>query len=68
MSDDENFIEGIHYYYDESGLMVFSEKYHLQRGYCCGNGCRNCPYNYEKVPEPIKSKLLHKKQNEEKNN
>lgn len=67
MSDDENFIEGIHFYYDASGLMVLTEKYHLQRGYCCGKGCRHCPYNYENMPEPIKSKLLHKKQNEKKN-
>ncbi|MCG9881787.1 MAG: DUF5522 domain-containing protein [Bacteroidia bacterium] len=24
--------------------MVFTEAFHLQRGYCCGNGCRHCPY------------------------
>ncbi len=23
---------------------VFSKWYHLKRGSCCGNGCRNCPY------------------------
>ncbi|HLJ57030.1 MAG TPA: DUF5522 domain-containing protein [Chthonomonadaceae bacterium] len=22
----------------------------LDRGYCCGNGCRNCPYDWEAVP------------------
>jgi len=32
------------YYFNEQGLMVFTEKYHLKRGYCCGNGCRHCPY------------------------
>ena len=64
MSDDENFTEGIHFYYNESGLMVLTEKYHLQRGYCCGNGCIHCPYNYENVYEPAKSKLLSQKQNE----
>jgi Family of unknown function (DUF5522) len=31
------------YYFDRS-LMVFSEAYHLRRGYCCGNNCRHCPY------------------------
>lgn len=34
---------GVHYYF-ENGFMVFTEAYHLQRGYCCGNGCRHCPY------------------------
>ena len=31
-------------YYIENGLYVFTEKFHLKRGYCCGNGCRHCPY------------------------
>lgn len=31
-------------YYIENGLVVFTEKFHLKRGYCCGNGCRHCPY------------------------
>ena len=36
-------------WYFESGLMVFTEQYHLNRGYCCGSGCRHCPYNHENV-------------------
>ncbi|WP_297335957.1 DUF5522 domain-containing protein [Algoriphagus sp.] len=32
------------YYFNEQGLMVFTEQYHLNRGYCCGSGCRHCPY------------------------
>lgn len=28
----------------ENGLYVFTAWYHLKRGYCCGNGCRHCPY------------------------
>jgi len=36
-------IEGIDYTI-ENGLLVFSEWYHLKRGNCCGNGCKNCPY------------------------
>ncbi|WP_162098405.1 DUF5522 domain-containing protein [Nitritalea halalkaliphila] len=35
--------EGEHYYF-EGPYMVFTEKYHLLRGYCCTNGCRHCPY------------------------
>ncbi|NUN10101.1 MAG: hypothetical protein HUU54_13090 [Ignavibacteriaceae bacterium] len=29
----------------DSGAFVFSEYYLKSRGYCCGNGCRHCPYN-----------------------
>ena len=32
------------FYFDAGGLMVFTAAYHLQRGYCCGSGCRHCPY------------------------
>ncbi len=35
-------------YYWENGLMVFTERYHLKRGYCCNSGCRHCPYKKEK--------------------
>ena len=28
----------------ENGRVVFTPKYHLQRGDCCGSGCRHCPY------------------------
>lgn len=53
--------EGVDFYY-ENGLMVVTEKYHLDKGYCCGNGCRHCPYDYEAVPEPKKSELLAKRE------
>lgn len=32
-------------YTTENGNMVFSKWYHLKRGSCCGNACRNCPYD-----------------------
>jgi len=32
------------FYFDPDGLMVFTAEYHLRRGYCCGSGCRHCPY------------------------
>lgn len=50
--------EGVDFYYNPEGLMVLTEKYHRERGYCCGNGCRHCPYDYKNVPEPRRSKLL----------
>jgi len=31
-------------YYLEGGLCVFTERTHLKRGYCCGSGCRHCPF------------------------
>jgi len=37
--------------------MVFTAAYHLKRGYCCGNGCRHCPYDFEAVKEPKRSLL-----------
>ncbi|MFY8090131.1 MAG: DUF5522 domain-containing protein [Chitinophagaceae bacterium] len=46
------------FYYDDNGYMVFTETYHLKKGYCCGHGCRHCPYNYESVPEPKRSIIL----------
>ena len=32
------------FYFDAGGLMVFTAAYHRRRGYCCGSGCRHCPY------------------------
>lgn len=31
-------------YYNENGVMVFTASYLQRRGYCCGSGCRHCPY------------------------
>jgi iron complex transport system substrate-binding protein len=31
-------------YYIERGAFVFTESYLRRRGYCCGSGCRHCPY------------------------
>ncbi|HEY0795725.1 MAG TPA: DUF5522 domain-containing protein [Acidisarcina sp.] len=35
--------EGEDYYYD-GPYLVFTAQYHLNRGECCGSGCRHCPY------------------------
>lgn len=35
--------EGVDYYV-ENGRWVFTPAYHLKRGFCCGSGCRHCPY------------------------
>ncbi|SMC46715.1 DUF5522 domain-containing protein [Cellulophaga tyrosinoxydans] len=39
-------IEEGDYYLSKEGYKVFTEKYHLKRGYCCESGCRHCPYGY----------------------
>jgi hypothetical protein len=35
-------------YYIEKGLFVFTEKFLLERGYCCKNACRHCPFEFKK--------------------
>jgi hypothetical protein len=51
-------IEGIDFYINNDGYIVLTEKYHLDKGFCCGMGCTHCPYNYENVSEPRRSVLL----------
>jgi len=63
----EEFKEGIDFYFDESGLMVLTENFHLKRGFCCGNGCRHCPYDYENVKENLRKELQLKSANEKPN-
>jgi len=36
------------YYKTKEGFIVFTEKYHLKRGYCCNNKCKHCPYKKPK--------------------
>ena len=52
------------YYFNTNGFVVFTAKYLLDRGYCCGSGCKNCPYDYKAVPEPKRSQLLEKRKKE----
>ena len=63
----EGFGEATDYYFNSDGLVVFTAAYLLERGYCCGNGCKNCPYDYKAVPEPKRSKLLEQRRNDEAN-
>ena len=41
------------FYYD-GPYLVFTEAYHLRRGYCCQSGCRHCPYGFRASVEPSK--------------
>ena len=44
------------YYIDAKGRWVFTAAYHEKRGYCCGEACKHCPFDYESVPETIKTR------------
>lgn len=35
------------FYKSDDGYVVFTEKYHLKRGYCCKSACKHCPYDYK---------------------
>jgi hypothetical protein len=32
-------------FYLEGGKVVFTAQFHRRRGYCCGSGCRHCPFD-----------------------
>jgi len=51
-------------YYFEGSRIVFTPEYHIERGYCCGNGCRHCPYE----PKHIKGNIELEKQYKTTNN
>lgn len=45
--DPDSFSDGLkegHDFYMENGYRVMTEKFLTNRGYCCANGCRHCPY------------------------
>ena len=46
-STDQTIVEGLDFYFDE-GLMVLTRHYLLNRGFCCNNDCRHCPYGVNK--------------------
>lgn len=53
-----SWVEDEDFYYNEQGFIVLTAKYHLDRGHCCGNGCRHCPYAYINVANPRRNELL----------
>lgn len=57
----KTFVEGEHYYL-ENGLVVLTENYHKDRGYCCGNKCRHCPYDPSQVRGTTKLKDTNSKE------
>lgn len=40
--------ENKEFYLDpDTGRMVFTSVYHLNKGGCCQSGCRHCPYGFK---------------------
>ena len=39
------------YYLSDEGYIVFTETYHLKRGYCCQSSCKHCPWEFGKKKE-----------------
>lgn len=58
--------EGRDYNILPDGRLVFTADYLLRRGFCCGNGCMNCPYEYENVPAAKREQLLSLRKTNEK--
>ncbi len=36
--------EGVDFVMDPRGFRIMTKEYLTKRGYCCGSGCKNCPY------------------------
>jgi hypothetical protein len=49
-------MENDEYYVNKEGFIVFTEKYHLKRGYCCKSNCKHCPYGFDIKTDRIKPK------------
>jgi hypothetical protein len=44
------------YYIGKDGYIIFTEKYHSKRGYCCKSACLHCPFGYDKKTNDFKKK------------
>jgi biotin synthase-like enzyme len=58
------FIRNVHYYIDDTRV-VFTALYHIQRGECCGNKCKHCPFEpqYDKGSTTIQKEFLEEPNN-----
>ena len=55
------------FYYFEGSSVVFTPEYHIQRGYCCGNGCRHCTYEPKHIKGNIELEEQYKTKKDERN-
>lgn len=47
------------FYINKDGNTVFTEEFHLRRGYCCESGCLHCPYGFNDKYDSAKSDVPH---------
>jgi len=45
----ETQVEVIDFTMSPGGYRIMTEFYLVKRGYCCSNGCKNCPYSPKAV-------------------
>lgn len=45
MFEQPRMVEGEDFYMHPKGYRIMTEKYLRNRGYCCSNGCKHCPYD-----------------------
>lgn len=45
----EAHVEGVDYTMNPQGYRIMTELFLVKRGYCCSNGCKNCPYSPKAV-------------------
>ncbi len=57
MQDEPPPLEDGDFYY-EGPYLVFTAAYLRKRGFCCGSGCRHCPYDVNGNPVPAKGGSL----------
>ena len=59
----KSYKEDIHYYM-EGERVIFTALFHIERGQCCGNGCRHCPYEpkHKKGNQIVQDKYLATKE------
>lgn len=53
----DDLTEGVDYTINKDGYRVMTKEYLTKRGWCCGNGCKNCPYQ----PKAVKGNVNLKK-------
>lgn len=63
-------IEQGKHYYMEGERVIFTALFHIERGQCCGNGCRHCPYypKHKKGKVGLAEEFIKFKDNELKRN
>jgi hypothetical protein len=59
----DEFIRDVHYYLD-GDKVIFTEKWLIKRGECCGNKCRHCPFTpkHKKGNTIVNKKFLTKEE------